>query len=57
MKAGLLQPVHPTMCYVLWLGPAMEMCRLWFVGAHQPTPEEISGLCEAAWQGLRRHPG
>jgi AcrR family transcriptional regulator len=53
MKEGLLQPVHPTMCYVLWLGPAQEMCRLWFAGAHQPTEEEIRGLGEAAWNSLR----
>ncbi|GAA1265469.1 TetR family transcriptional regulator [Planotetraspora silvatica] len=53
MKEGLLQPVHPTMCYVLWLGPAQEMCRLWFAGAHQPTDEEIRGLGEAAWNSLR----
>ncbi|GIH26947.1 hypothetical protein Aph01nite_52570 [Acrocarpospora phusangensis] len=52
MKAGLLKPVHPTMCYVLWLGPAQEMCRLWFAGAHQPTDEEIKGLGEAAWASL-----
>ncbi|GAA3423934.1 TetR/AcrR family transcriptional regulator [Streptosporangium sandarakinum] len=56
MKEGLLQPVHPTMCYVLWLGPATEMCRLWFAGAHQPTQDEITGLCEAAWQSLRQRP-
>lgn len=56
MKDGLLQPVPPTMCYVLWLGPATEMCRLWFAGAYQPTQEEIAGLCEAAWQSLRQRP-
>ncbi|WP_248959858.1 TetR/AcrR family transcriptional regulator [Sphaerisporangium perillae] len=53
MKDGVLRPVHPTMCYVLWLGPATEMCRLWFSGVHQPTEEEIKALCEAAWQSLR----
>ncbi|WP_424527863.1 TetR/AcrR family transcriptional regulator [Sphaerisporangium viridialbum] len=53
MKDGILRPVHPTMCYVLWLGPATEMCRLWFSGAHQPTEEEIQALCEAAWHSLR----
>jgi AcrR family transcriptional regulator len=55
MDDGLLRQVHPTMCYVLWLGPAQEMCRLWFAGAHTPTDEEIKGLGEAAWQSLRRH--
>ncbi|WP_285707841.1 TetR/AcrR family transcriptional regulator [Microtetraspora sp. NBRC 16547] len=54
MKAQLLQPVPATMCYVLWLGPAQEMCRLWFAGAHQPTEDEIKGLCEAAWNSLRQ---
>ncbi|GGO62113.1 TetR/AcrR family transcriptional regulator [Nonomuraea cavernae] len=54
MKAGLLRPVQPTMCYVLWLGPAQEMCRLWFAGAYTPTDEEIKGLGEAAWQSLRQ---
>ncbi|WP_344933631.1 TetR/AcrR family transcriptional regulator [Sphaerisporangium flaviroseum] len=53
MKDGVLRTVHPTMCYVLWLGPATEMCRLWFSGAHQPTEEEIKALCEAAWHSLR----
>ncbi|GII52303.1 hypothetical protein Pth03_06920 [Planotetraspora thailandica] len=53
MKNGLLRPVDATMCYVLWLGPAQEMCRLWFAGAHQPTKEEIRGLSEAAWNSLR----
>ncbi|MBB6345976.1 TetR/AcrR family transcriptional regulator [Nonomuraea muscovyensis] len=55
MDNGLLRQVHPTMCYVLWLGPAQEVCRLWFAGAHTPTDEEIKGLGEAAWQSLRRH--
>jgi AcrR family transcriptional regulator len=50
--AGMLRPVHPTMCYVLWLGPAQEMCRLWFAGAHQPTEDEIHALGEAAWHSL-----
>ncbi|MEU7895469.1 TetR/AcrR family transcriptional regulator [Nonomuraea sp. NPDC049152] len=54
MKNGLLQPVAPTMCYVLWLGPAQEMCRLWFAGAHTPTDDEIKGLGQAAWQSLRQ---
>ncbi|NUT45214.1 MAG: TetR/AcrR family transcriptional regulator [Thermoactinospora sp.] len=54
MKTGELQPIHATMCYVLWLGPAQEMCRLWFAGAHTPTDEEIRSLGEAAWQSLRQ---
>ncbi|MBP2704594.1 TetR/AcrR family transcriptional regulator [Microbispora sp. RL4-1S] len=53
MKDGLLRPVSPTMCYVLWLGPAQEMCRLWFAGAHQPTEAEIHELGEAAWNSLK----
>ncbi|MFC0864378.1 TetR/AcrR family transcriptional regulator [Sphaerimonospora cavernae] len=53
VKNDVLRPVSSTMCYVLWLGPAQEMCRLWFAGAHQPTEEEIRGLGEAAWNGLR----
>ncbi|MFI0420342.1 TetR/AcrR family transcriptional regulator [Spongiactinospora gelatinilytica] len=56
MRAGLLQPVPTTMCYVLWLGPAQEICRLWFAGAHQPTPEEIAALSAAAWHSLRQTP-
>ncbi|GAA0916206.1 TetR/AcrR family transcriptional regulator [Nonomuraea longicatena] len=54
MDNGLLQPLSATMCYVLWLGPAQEMCRLWFAGAHVPTEEEVRGLGEAAWQSLRQ---
>jgi hypothetical protein len=43
---------------VLWLGPANEMCRLWFAGAHQPTEEEIKELGVAAWHCLREpNPG
>lgn len=53
VKGEVLRPVSPTMCYVLWLGPAQEMCRLWFAGAHQPTEEEIRSLGEAAWNSLR----
>jgi len=53
MKEKILRPVEPTMCYVLWLGPAQEMCRLWFAGAHQPTQEEIRALGEAAWLSLK----
>jgi AcrR family transcriptional regulator len=55
MKNGLLQPFQAAMCYVLWLGPSQEMCRLWFAGAHTPTDEEVKGLSEAAWQSLRQH--
>jgi AcrR family transcriptional regulator len=53
MKNGVLRPLPPTMCYVMWLGPAQEMCRLWFAGAHQPTQEEIRELSEAAWYSLK----
>lgn len=53
MKAGQLRPVQPAMCFVLWLGPSREMCRLWFAGAHLPTEDEIKGLSEAAWNSLR----
>jgi AcrR family transcriptional regulator len=53
MKEGRLRPVPATMCYVLWLGPAQEMCRLWFAGAHVPTDDEIAGLAEAAWNSLK----
>lgn len=52
-EAGVLRPVSRTMCHVLWLGPAIEMCRLWFLGAHQPAEEEIADLCRAAWHNLR----
>lgn len=54
IENGRLQPVSPTMCYVLWLGPAQEICRLWFAGAHTPTEEEVKGLAEAAWHSLRQ---
>ncbi|TQM72638.1 TetR/AcrR family transcriptional regulator [Thermopolyspora flexuosa] len=58
MNARLLREVPPTLCYVLWLGPANEMCRLWFAGAHQPTEEEIKELGVAAWHCLREpNPG
>ncbi|WP_214106962.1 TetR/AcrR family transcriptional regulator [Acrocarpospora catenulata] len=53
MDAGLLRPMGSTLCYALWLGPAQEMCRLWFAGAHQPTEEEIKELGQAAWASLK----
>ena len=54
MDAGLLRPIGSVLCYALWLGPAQEMCRLWFAGAHLPTEEEIKLLAEGAWHGLRQ---
>lgn len=52
-KAGLIRQVDPALCYVLWLGPAREMCRLWFAGAHQPSQEDVQGMAQAAWASLR----
>jgi AcrR family transcriptional regulator len=53
MADKILRPTAASLTYVLWLGPANEMCRLWFAGAHQPTEEEIKALGEAAWNSLR----
>ncbi|SDH81279.1 DNA-binding transcriptional regulator, AcrR family [Sinosporangium album] len=53
LEAGLLPSLPSAMWYSIWLGPAKEMCRMWFAGAHQPTPEEIEALSDAAWFSLR----
>lgn len=52
---GALRPVDVTTCYVLWLGPAQELCRLWLSGrAPEPSPAQVALLGEAAWQCLRQ---
>jgi AcrR family transcriptional regulator len=53
VEARQLRPVQSAICHVLWLGPALQMCRLWFAGAHQPAEDEIQELAEAAWNSLR----
>ncbi|RJL32044.1 TetR/AcrR family transcriptional regulator [Bailinhaonella thermotolerans] len=55
-RNGDLKHVDVTTCYVLWLGPAQELCRLWFAGARTPGQAEIETLSEAAWLCLRQTP-
>ncbi|ACY95933.1 MULTISPECIES: TetR/AcrR family transcriptional regulator [Thermomonospora] len=52
---GALRPLDIVTAYVLWLGPAQELCRQWLTGrAPEPSPDQIALLGEAAWQALRQ---
>jgi AcrR family transcriptional regulator len=53
-RHGALRRLDCTMRYVLWLGPAQELCRLWLSDRiPAPTPEQIAVLADAAWQSVR----
>lgn len=40
--------------YVLWLGPAQELCRAWLSNSiPPPTQEQVDVLAEAAWKSVR----
>src|SRR5512139_276442 len=50
---GALLPVDLTTAYVLWLGPAQELARMWLSGqVREPSPDQIAALGEAAWRCL-----
>lgn len=51
---GVLPALPVATSFVLWLGPAQELCRLWLNG-EIPTPddEQMAVLGEAAWRSLR----
>ncbi|GAA2610934.1 TetR/AcrR family transcriptional regulator [Actinomadura fulvescens] len=50
---GALPELDLVTAFVLWLGPAQELCRLWLNG-EIPTPgnDQIARLGRAAWRAL-----
>jgi AcrR family transcriptional regulator len=52
---GALRPLTAAQSLALWLGPAQEWIRAWFLGAFDqpPTDEEVEMLADAAWLCLR----
>lgn len=49
-----LQPMKVEEAYVIWLGPAQELCRLWLSGRLDSSPtESAEQLATAAWNALR----
>lgn len=52
---GALRPLTAAQSLALWLGPAQEWIRAWFLGAFDEPPNEgeIEMLADAAWLCLR----
>jgi len=52
---GALRPLTAAQSLALWLGPAQEWIRAWFLGAFDqpPSAEETEMLADAAWLCLR----
>jgi AcrR family transcriptional regulator len=52
---GALRPLTAAQSLALWLGPAQEWIRAWFLGAFDegPTEAEVEMLADAAWLCLR----
>jgi len=64
--AGQIRKLSPLEYYVLWLGPTLELTRIWlmnvqhkgtWVGEEQRRPEALlaaeKNLADASWQALR----
>jgi len=52
-RHGALIGVDGTTAFVLWLGPAQELCRMWLNGqSAEPSARQIEWLSEAAWRSL-----
>ncbi|MFD0684750.1 TetR/AcrR family transcriptional regulator [Actinomadura fibrosa] len=48
-----LPDVDAVTAFVIWLGPAQELCRLWLHGqAAEPTDEQVEVVSAAAWRAL-----
>ncbi|MQY05740.1 TetR/AcrR family transcriptional regulator [Actinomadura macrotermitis] len=46
---GALRPLDLTTAFVLWLGPAQELCRMWLTGqVPEPSAEQVALLGDAA---------
>ncbi|NKZ06307.1 TetR/AcrR family transcriptional regulator [Actinomadura latina] len=52
-RHGALIGVDGTTAFVLWLGPAQELCRMWLNGQiPEPDAKQVEWLSEAAWRSL-----
>ncbi|WP_019634221.1 TetR/AcrR family transcriptional regulator [Actinomadura atramentaria] len=53
VRDGELARLDPGLVFVVWLGPAQELSRLWLAGA-VPAPDDrrIAELGAAAWRAL-----
>lgn len=50
---GALPRLDLVTAFVLWLGPAQELCRLWLNGEiPAPGDEQVARLGRAAWRAL-----
>ncbi|WP_242609003.1 TetR/AcrR family transcriptional regulator [Actinomadura formosensis] len=57
-RHGALRDADGVTAFVLWLGPAQELCRLWLNGqSAEPGDEQVRELSEAAWRSVGRHDG
>ncbi|MFB4309222.1 TetR/AcrR family transcriptional regulator [Actinomadura sp. GTD37] len=53
VRHGALIDVDGTTAFVLWLGPAQELCRMWLNGqSPEPAEEQVGWLSAAAWRSL-----
>jgi AcrR family transcriptional regulator len=52
-RHGALLDVDAVTAFVLWLGPAQELCRLWLNGqSPEPDGRQVESLSEAAWRSV-----
>lgn len=53
VRHGELIDVDVVTAFVLWLGPAQELSRLWLNGqTRKPDDEQVVSLSEAAWRSV-----
>lgn len=52
-RHGVLADVDMVTAFVLWLGPAQELCRMWLNGqSAEPDGRQVEWLSEAAWRSV-----
>ncbi|GAA1797994.1 TetR/AcrR family transcriptional regulator [Actinomadura chokoriensis] len=52
-RHGALKDLDGLTAFVLWLGPAQELCRLWLNGeCPEPDGGQVESLSEAAWRSV-----
>ncbi|NVI87586.1 TetR/AcrR family transcriptional regulator [Actinomadura sp. BRA 177] len=53
VRHGALIGVDGVTAFVLWLGPAQELCRMWLNGqSPEPDGRQVELLSEAAWRSV-----
>jgi AcrR family transcriptional regulator len=53
VRHGALSDLDGTTAFVLWLGPAQELCRMWLNGQiPEPGDKQVASLSEAAWRSV-----